>query len=118
MKKNRQLKLLAFSAGVALTFSQAAVAQVVTQTLNFTGSLQTVTLSNLCASQVTITCYGAAGAVGGVGTSTSFGTGTTSPGGAAGLGGMATAVYTAAANTTLNVYVGGVATGSNGGFNG
>ena len=90
--------------------SKIAPAQITTQTLNFTGALQTFTVPN-CVSQITISCYGGAGFQG----STSL---FSAPGGTAGLGGLATGVYTVSPTTVLNIYVGGVATGSLGGFNG
>lgn len=85
-------------------------AQVVTQTLSYTGALQTYTVPN-CVSQVTITCYGAQGANG-------ASTASAAVGGIGGFGAMVTGVYPITAGNILNVYVAGAGTGSVGGFNG
>jgi hypothetical protein len=91
--------------------SQLSKAQLVTQTLNFTGAVQTVTIPG-CVPEVTITAYGAQGANG---ASTASG----AVGGTGGLGAMASGVYTfSTSQPTLNVYVGGAGSGSLGGFNG
>ena len=85
-------------------------AQVTTQTLSYTGSLQTFTVPN-CVSQVTITCKGASGANGAL-------SGTGSPGGNGGAGGLAAGIYPVTSGNVLNVYVGGSGSAEIGGFNG
>lgn len=97
-----------------LSLASAGVlqAQVMTQTLSYTGSAQTFTLPNLCTNQVTITCFGASGAAG----STNSGSG--SPGGSGGNGARVSGIYNMTSGTVLNIFVGGVGTGSLGGFNG
>ncbi len=78
---------------------------------NYTGSVQSFTVPN-CVSQVTITCFGASGAMGVNGTSGNAG-------GSAGLGSIVKGVYSVtAANSVLNLFVGGTATANVGGFNG
>jgi hypothetical protein len=94
----------------ALFAGKSVNAQVVTQTLSYTGSLQTFTVPS-CVSSISITAYGAEGALGGGAPSGALG-------GSAGLGGMVQGTYTVAAGTVFNVYVGGVASGTIGGFNG
>ena len=108
MKKNY------LNCGFALIFILSFMnvgAQIVTQTLSYTGGAQAFTINSSCPTPVTITCYGAQGANG---ASTSSG----AIGGTGGLGAMATGVYTIGANGVLNIYVGGAGTGSIGGFNG
>ncbi|PBQ34589.1 hypothetical protein CNR22_23370 [Sphingobacteriaceae bacterium] len=107
MKKSRHflLPLVLFLIG------KISVAQIITQTLSYTGASQTLAIP-ACVSQVSITCYGAKGANG-------VGTASGAIGGTAGLGAMASGVYSLfASGITLNVYVGGAGTGSVGGFNG
>lgn len=84
-------------------------AQVITQTLSYTGGTQTLNIPG-CA-QVTVTCYGANGANGSIGSPAA------SIGGTGGLGAITSGVYSSPASV-LNVYVGGAGTGSVGGFNG
>ncbi len=106
MKKNylpKKLCMLAFGLSSALN------AQVVTQTLSYTGATQTLNIPG-CA-QVTVTCYGAKGGNGAVGLPA------TSIGGTGGLGSLVSGVFNTP-GVLMNVYVGGVATGSLGGFNG
>lgn len=112
MKKNYKKNWAkgVFLAAAAFLWSVNLNAQVITQTLSYTGALQTLTVPN-CVSQVTITCYGAQGANG-------ANTASAAVGGTAGLGAMVTGVYPITGGTVLNVYVGGAGTGSVGGFNG
>jgi hypothetical protein len=83
-----------------LSFSNSLQSQVTTQTLNFTGSAQTVTVPS-CVTSVTFQVRGAQG-------------GTYSPGGTAGLGGLVTGVMTVTPGQVLTIYVGGQ-NGYNGG---
>jgi hypothetical protein len=86
-------------------------AQVTTQTFSYTGGTQSLTIPG-CVGQVTITCFGASGASGLTGSAGS-------PGGTGGLGSIVRGVYSVtAANTVLNLFVGGTATANVGGFNG
>lgn len=112
MKKNYEKNWAKgiFLAATAFLWSVNLNAQVVTQTLSYTGSSQTFNVPN-CVSQVTITCYGAQGANG-------ANTATAAVGGTGGLGAMVTGVYPITGGSVLNVYVGGAGTGSIGGFNG
>lgn len=94
-------------AWTGITLSQA---QVVTQTLNFTGTVQTYTVP-ACVNVISFTCFGAQG-----------GAGTTSPNGASGgFGGLGAMVYgttTVTPGSVIYINVGGTGTGSLGGFNG
>lgn len=95
---------------LCLSICLSTRAQVITQTLNYTGTMQTFTVP-ACVTVVTITCYGAQGANG---TASSFG----ATGGVGGFGPIVTGATTITPNSVLNVYVGGSGTGSVGGFNG
>lgn len=97
---------------LSLASANILQAQVMTQTLSYTGSAQTFTLPNLCTNQVTITCFGASGAAG------SANSGSGSPGGAGGNGARVSGIYNMTSGTVLNIFVGGAGTASLGGFNG
>src|SRR5688572_8206070 len=86
---------------LALTvFSGTAYSQI-TYTLNYTGSVQTLTL---LAGNYEIECWGANGGAGGT-TSALTGTG--------GIGGYSKGTYSVASSTTLYIYVGGVGQSTN-----
>lgn len=88
----------------------AANAQVVMDSLVFTGSMQTFTVP--CGvNSVQIQAYGAQGATGAVG-------GNSSAGGAGGLGGYATGILSVTPGQVLNIFVGGQGAVPAGGFNG
>ncbi|MCC6370154.1 MAG: T9SS type A sorting domain-containing protein [Bacteroidia bacterium] len=89
---------------------QTSKAQVVTQTLSFTGSVQTLTVP-ACVAQISFTAFGAQGANG-------ANTATGAIGGTAGLGARTIGNFTLSGSNVINVYVGGAGTGSVGGFNG
>ncbi len=108
MRKNYSLFGVILGLVLSGTFLKA---QVTTQTLNYTGSVQTLTINSTCPTPVTITCYGAQGANG-------ASTASAAVGGTGGLGAMVSGIYTVAANGVLNIYVGGAGTGSVGGYNG
>jgi hypothetical protein len=92
-----------------LFVTKSVNAQVTTQTLSYTGSSQTFTAPGCL--QATITCYGAKGLSG---ASTPSG----AIGGNGGLGAMTQGVVSLTSGQVLNIFVGGMGTGTVGGFNG
>lgn len=105
MKKNYLLT------GLALGCFSFLDAQVMTQTLSYTGSSQTWTVPN-CVSSLTVECYGASGGDGSTG-------GAGALGGVGGKGSKITAISSGLAfGDILNIYVGGQGTVSVGGYNG
>ncbi len=86
-------------------------AQVITQTVTYAAGIQTLAIP-ACVPFVTITCYGASGADGTIGANNA-------PGGVGGKGAIARGVYSITPTASvLNIYTGGVGTGTLGGFNG
>lgn len=106
MRKNLYTILFLLSAPTAMLRAQTAV----TDSLNFSGGIQTYTVP--CGvTSLTIECYGAqggSGATGGIG----------APGGAGGLGAYATGTLAVSPGDILNVFVGGAGATPTGGFNG
>lgn len=114
MKKNYILfkKALLASGFSIVAMSSLAQTEVYTDTLFYTGAVQQYTVPN-CATDITITTYGAQGAAGSV----------LNPdinaGGAAGLGNRVTGGWSSLSpGQIIYVYVGGAASGATGGFNG
>ena len=97
MKKNYSFMMLTLAVFICTVSTRA---QVISQTYNFTGSVQTLTVPS-CVSSISFQVTGAQG-------------GTYSPGGNPGLGGLVTGVITVTAGQVLNIYVGGQ-NGYNGG---
>ena len=106
MKKILQKATIMLS---TILMCKTASAQVTTQTLSYTGSSQMFTAPSCI--QATITCYGGNGSNG---VSTASG----AIGGNGGAGAMAQGVISLTAGQVLNIYVGGMGTGTMGGFNG
>lgn len=105
-------KTLVASGLSVLAFGSMAQTEVYTDTLFYTGAVQQYTVPD-CASNVTITTYGAQGAAGS----------TINPsinsGGAPGLGNRVVGGWSnLTPGQTIYVYVGGAASGATGGFNG
>lgn len=92
-----------------LCCSLTAHAQI-TQTLNYTGSMQTFTVP-ACVNVITYTCIGAQGSDG-------ANSATGANGGIGGFGALVVGTTPVTPGTILNIFVGGAATGSLGGFNG
>ncbi|TND08683.1 MAG: hypothetical protein FD123_1899 [Bacteroidetes bacterium] len=108
MKKNLYLLLSLLPASVI-----SLTAQTVTDSLNFTGGLQTYTIP--CGvTSVTIECRGAQGGGGAAGNSS----GGATAGGVGALGGLATGTLAVSPGDVLNVFVGGAGVTPTGGFNG
>lgn len=84
--------------------------QVITQTLNFTGTVQTFTVP-VCVNVISFTCIGAQGSNG-------INSAAGANGGIGGFGAMVAGTTTIQPGSVLYINVGGTATGSVGGFNG
>jgi hypothetical protein len=113
MKQSLQtVKSVLFGAGL-VAFSAASYAQIQTDSLNFTGGIQTYTVP--CGvTSINIEAYGAQGGTGATG-------GNASTGGFGGLGGYASGTLDVTPGQVLNIFVGGAGTtlaGFNGGGNG
>src|SRR4051812_7072846 len=106
MKKiNLQIKnLLAGSITALLIVSGVSTAQVTTQSITYTGAMQTWTVPQ-CVLSVSLDLRGAEG----------MNSTANSPGG---KGGRVRLVYPVTGGQVLNVFVGGKAINNNGGFNG
>ncbi len=103
-------KTLLTVCATALVSIGALHSQTISDTLTFTGALETFTIP--CGvTSVTIDCFGAQGAGGANG-------GNNSTGGAGANGGFATGNLVVVPSQVLNVFVGGQGTTSAGGFNG
>ncbi len=104
---NKLIQKISFGVLTSLGFLTCVNAQVNTATYSATGNVQAFTVP-VCVNQITIECYGAAGA-------NATGNGGTATGG---LGGYVKGILNVNGGDVLNIYVGGVATGTAGGFNG
>jgi hypothetical protein len=104
---NKLIQKISFGMLTTVGLLNGVKAQVNTATYSAIGNVQTFTVP-ICVNQITIECFGAAGA------------NATGNGGAAtgGLGGYVKGILTVNGGDVLNIYVGGVATGTAGGFNG
>ncbi len=108
MKTNYLLKTLSLG---AIGLTSMLNAQVTTQTLTFSGAVQSWTVPN-CVASLTVDCYGAGGGTGQTG-------GQSFTGGVGGLGAKVSASTTSlVAGDVLNFYIGGVGATPAGGYNG
>jgi hypothetical protein len=104
---NKKLQSLLLSIPFAVT---AMYGQTITDSLNYTGSMQTYTVP--CGvTSINITCYGAQGGNGATG-------GNNSTGGSGGFGSMSTGTLAVTPGQVLNIFVGGAGGQPTGGFNG
>jgi hypothetical protein len=106
MKTKNLLLLILLNVSFFVSYSQCPPGYTNTSTFNYTGSVQTFVVP-YGVSELYIQAKGAQGAPG-----------DGSGGGTAGLGGSVSGILSVTPGQTLNIYVGGSASGSTGGYNG